>query len=205
MTGFITGGTILGSYLCSLIRKCILPGPRKNEILLYALCMSLAAKKQEKWGPAVLQAGSEKHWTLKPRRAFPCSCPLLWKKDMRERKGCTGTLWDSKRKWRERARLIWWNWYPVEEKVVIQWFHLQKEYFACNSAGVSPKTFNIFMNNLPSAIESAFVKTVEELEKVSEKIRIQTNSGMLMTWLGKSLMAQHKKRKNEMPEWERKN
>lgn len=57
------------------------------------------------------------------------------------------------------------------------------------------------MNNLPSAIESVFVKTVEELEKVSEKkIRIQTNSGMLVTWLGNSLMAQHKKRKNEMPE-----
>lgn len=46
------------------------------------------------------------------------------------------------------------------------------------------------MNNLPSAVESVFIKSVEALAKIPEKkIRIQTNSGMLVTWLGeKSLM-----------------
>lgn len=42
------------------------------------------------------------------------------------------------------------------------------------------------MNNLPSAIESMFIKTVEALKKIPEmKIRTQTNSGRLVTWLGK--------------------
>lgn len=42
------------------------------------------------------------------------------------------------------------------------------------------------MNNLPSAIESMFIKIVEALAKIPEKkIRIQTNSGTLVTRLGK--------------------
>lgn len=207
MTGFIPGGTILGSYLCSLIRKCILPGPRKNEVVLYALPISLAAKQRSRRN-GVQQSCRQavrntEHSNLTGHFPVPVLCcgKKTWERE-RDAQGLCETAKGNEGK----EQGLWWNWYPVEEKVVIQWFHLQKEYFACNSAGVSPKPFNIFMNNLPSAIESVFVKTVEELEKVSEKkIRIQTNSGMLVTWLGKSLMAQHKKRKNEMPEWERKN
>lgn len=133
MTGFIIGGTILGNCLCSLIRKCILPGPRKRRDA--ALCtlyqLSSKAKKQEKWGPADLQAGSEKHWTVKPHRALSCSCPLssVVKKKHKRGKGMHKDFVRQQKKMKGEKeaymmKLIS-SGYQLREKVVFQWFHLQ--------------------------------------------------------------------------------
>lgn len=63
MSGFITGGTILGSYLWSLIGRCVFPVPRKKKsdtsCTLYQF--SSKVKNQEKLGLAGFWAGIEEH------------------------------------------------------------------------------------------------------------------------------------------------
>lgn len=83
MTGFIIGGTILGNYLCSLIRKCILPGPRKNEMLLCALWISLEAKQRSR-RDGVQQTCRQavrntEQSNLTGHFPVPVLCPQLWK------------------------------------------------------------------------------------------------------------------------------
>lgn len=64
MSGFITGGTILGSYLWSLIGRCVSPVPRrkkKSDTSCTLYQFSNKVKNQEKLGLAGFWAGIEEH------------------------------------------------------------------------------------------------------------------------------------------------
>lgn len=115
MTGFIIGGTIVGSYLCSLIGRYIFPGPRKNEVMPCALYMSLAAKWRSRrnwiWQTCGQALRNTEQSNLIGHFPVPVLCPQLWKK-------CAsgeGIHRDSVRQQKkiEGGKLMWWNWYLV--------------------------------------------------------------------------------------------
>lgn len=76
-SGFIIDGTILGSYLRSLIERCVFSRPWEKEKKTNkqkasdSLCQFFRkVKKQEKLGPVDLWAGTEEHWPFRPWRMF---------------------------------------------------------------------------------------------------------------------------------------
>lgn len=63
MTGFIIGGTILGSNLCSLIGRCVFLRPQEklDDVLCTLYETSSKVMKQEKLGLVDLNTGIVEH------------------------------------------------------------------------------------------------------------------------------------------------
>lgn len=132
MSGFITGGTILGSYLWSLIGRCVSPVPRrkkKSDTSCTLYQFSNKVKNQEKLGLAGFWAGIEEHWTVKPQSVFPDRVVLSsvvkgwcwWRRD---------TQWLSetvKENWGRKTDEIDVQWVPTHLKSSYWWFRLQTE------------------------------------------------------------------------------
>lgn len=134
MSGFITGGTILGSYLWSLIGRCVFPVPRKKKsdtsCTLYQFSSKVKKKKKNRRNLVWQAFGQElRNTEVKPQSVFPDPVVLSsvvkgwcwWRRD---------TQWLSetvKENWGRKTDEIDVQWVPTHLKSSYWLFRLQTE------------------------------------------------------------------------------